>query len=377
MIGVMVGTAAMVIVLSIFNGIDSLVIGLYSTFDPHLQITSNEGKQFNLSEENINQIQNDPELAHYCEVLDELALFHYEDRQVVGKIRGVTDTYLEMTSIDSVLYSGKAVLNDGSFDYAILGIGVSSSLGAASNFIRPLSVSVPKKGKTNILTNPFKQTKLFLSGVFAIGDPVLDDVYALVPLNVARELAEAEDLVTAIDLKYNSDVNLQNKQRELSKILGAKFVVKSQKELHADYFKVSRIERFFIFIIFSLILIIASFNLTGAITMLLLDKKKDINILSSFGMERSKIANIFFTEGFLITTIGASIGLVLGVLICYGQIYFGWLKFPGNFAVQAYPVVIKPINLVITMLTVMAIGSLLSYLPAKLLPKKYFEIHPE
>lgn len=377
MIGVMVGTAAMVIVLSIFNGIDSLVIGLYSTFDPHLQITSTESKQFNIGEEQISSIQEDPELVNYCDVLDELALFHYEDRQVVGKIRGVTDEYLAMTNIDSVLYSGKAKLNDGSFDYTILGIGVSSSLGAASNFVRPVSISIPKKGKKSILANPFNQTKLFLSGVFAIGDPELDDVYALVPLEVARDLTDAENKVTSIDLKYNNGVNLLMKQKEIKKILGAGFVVKSQKELHADYYKVSRIERFFIFIILSLILIIASFNLTGAITMLMLDKKKDIHILSSFGMERKKIAKIFFTEGFLITTIGAVIGLILGMLICYGQIYFGWLKFPGNFAVQAYPVVIKPINLVLIIITVMAIGSLLSLLPTRLLPKKYFEITQE
>ena len=374
MIGVMVGTAAMVIVLSIFNGIDSLVIGLYSTFDPHLQITSAEGKQFSLTEDQVNQLMKDPEVVDYCEVLDELALFHYEDRQLVGRIRGVTDDYLKMVNIDSVLYSGKAVLYDGNFDYTILGIGVASSLGAASNFVRPVSVSVPKKGKTSIYSNPFNQTKLFLSGVFALGDPALDDVYALVPITVARDLAEAENKLTSLDLKFSSTTNLIAKQRELKKSLGDNFVVKSQKELHADYYKVSRIERFFIFIILSLIMIIASFNLTGAITMLILDKKKDIHILSSFGMVRSKIAKVFFTEGFLITTIGAVLGLIFGILICYGQIYFGWLQFPGNFAVQAYPVVIKPWNLVLILVTVMAIGSLLSLLPVKLLPKRFFEI---
>jgi lipoprotein-releasing system permease protein len=374
MLGVIVGTTALVVVISIFNGFDVLIKSFFSFFDSEIKITAVEGKQFDASSEYFDELRDDKSIVYFCEVVEEIAHFRFEDRQYIARIKGVSEEYLEMSKLQEVIYDGDLILNDGNFDYAIIGRGMAYNLGIAVNFIRPIYISVPKKGRSSsTLLNPFRQMHIYLSGVYAVGQQEVDDKYAVVPLSFARELLEMETGVTSVELGLAEGVDLKRFQNQLQKQLGDGFKVENRYQQHESYYRVAQSERFFIFLTLTFILIIASFNLASSISMLILDKKKDINILMSLGLTKRKMGLIFLYEGWLVSVIGAAIGLMLGILICLGQIHFGWLKFPGSFAIENFPVEIRIPSLILIVITVLVIGVGASWLPIKFLPKKYFQ----
>jgi lipoprotein-releasing system permease protein len=374
MVGVIVGTMALVVVLSIFNGFDILIKSFFSFFDPQIKITVVEGKQFDPSSPDFEQIRNDESVIHFCEVVEEIAHLQFEGRQFISRIKGIEDEFIAMSNLEEVLYDGDLMLNDGNFDYAVIGRGVAYNLGAATNFVRPIYISVPKKGVgLSSFSSPFKQKHVFLSGIYAVGQQEVDNQYALVPLEMARELLDLKNEVTSVELGLAEGVDEKRFQKKLEKMLGSEYRVQNRYQQHEQYYRVAESERFFIYIILSFIVVIASFNLASSIAMLILDKKKDIHILLSLGMTRDKVSRIFLYEGMLVSVLGATIGMVLGVLVCLGQIHFGWLKFPMSFAVENYPVEIRFWSLVLIGITVLVIGSVASWLPVRLLPENFFE----
>jgi lipoprotein-releasing system permease protein len=377
-VGVVVGTTALVVVLSIFNGFDVLIKSFFSVFDPEIKITSVEGKTFDPTMFNLQSLKSRPDVIHYCEVVEEIAHFRFEDRQHIAYIKGVEEEYLKMSSLDSFMYEGKLKLRDDQFNYTVLGRGLAYNLGAASNFVHPVYISVPKKGRSsNMMANPFKQKYVYMAGIYSVGQQEVDDMYALIPLQMARELLDVEGKVTSIELALKPGTDVKQFQRELKRLLGSGYNVQNRYQQHESYYKVAESERFFIYLVLSFILIIASFNLASSIAMLILDKRKDINILVSMGLTRKKLSWIFLFEGWLVSAIGAIIGLTLGVLICLGQMHFGWLKFPGNFAVEYYPVDLRISSLVIIAITVLIIGGAASWLPVRFLPNRFFQLREE
>lgn len=378
MLGVVVGTTALVVVLSIFNGLDVLIKSFFSFFDPEIKITLNEGKQFDPNTALFEQIKNDESVIHFCEVAEEIAHFRFEGQQYIARIKGVEDEYLEMSGVGEVMFDGDLLLNDGNFNYTVIGRGLAYNLGVAVNFIRPIHISVPRKGRSSsVMLNPFRQQHVYLGGIYAVGQQEVDDQYALIPLQLARELLEMDGTVSSVDLGLAEGVDVKKFQKKLQHLLGDDYLVQNRYQQHESYYRVAQSERFFIFLTLSFILIIASFNLASSISMLILDKKKDINILISLGLTKKGLGKIFLYEGMLVSTIGAIIGLTLGILICYGQIHFGWLKFPGNFAVEFYPVDVRIPSLIAIAITVLVIGTIASWLPVKLLPRKFFQINED
>lgn len=374
-VGVIVGTIALVVVLSIFNGFELLIKSSFSFFDPEIKITAIEGKQFNPHDSIFAQIKNDANVTYFCEVVEEIAHFSFEERQYIGNIKGVGDDYIEMSHLANVMYDGDLMLNDGNFNYTVIGSGMALNLGVAVNFVKPIFISVPRKGRnTAALMNPFRRKHVYLAGVFSIGQQEVDGQYAIIPIQLARELLDMEGTVTSIEIGFAEGTDVKRAQREIKKIIGSSFKVQNRYQQHESAYRVTQSERFFIYLILSFILIIASFNLASAISMLILDKRKDINILLSLGLTKRKLGLIFLYEGWMVSIIGALIGLIFGVLICLGQMHFGWLKFPGNFAVEYYPVEIRIPNLILITITVLVIGIVASWLPVKLLPKKFFQL---
>jgi lipoprotein-releasing system permease protein len=213
-----------------------------------------------------------------------------------------------------------------------------------------------------------------LSGIYEVRQVEVDDQYALVPLSLARELIGLSNDVTSVELGLKEGANTDAVQKRIQETLGNGFKVQNRYQQHESYYNVAKSEQFFIFLILSFILLIASFNLAGSITMLILDKKKDIHILQSLGLTRIRIGKVFLIEGIMVSLIGDLIGLVLGVLLSLVQMRWGWLKFPGSFAIESYPVELRLSNLVIIAITVLVIGTVVSWLPVKLLPKHFFEI---
>jgi lipoprotein-releasing system permease protein len=378
LLGVIVGTTALVVVLSIFNGFDLLIKSFFSVFDPEVKITAVEGKQFDPNGAVFQSIKNDGTVIHFCEVIEEIAHFRFEDRQQIAYIKGVDNEYLKMSRLDSFIYDGKLKLIDSSFCYTVLGRGLAYSLGASANFVKPVYISVPKKGRGyNSLVNPFRQKYVFLSGIYSVGQQEVDDKYALIPIELARDLLEMNGTVTSVELELRHGTDIKKFIRGLQNLLGNKYKVENRYQQHESYYKVAKSERFFIYLTLSFILIIASFNLASSIAMLILDKRKDINILISMGMTRKKLALVFLIEGWLVSAIGAVIGLIIGILICLGQQHFGWLKFPGSFAVEFYPVDIRVWSLVIIAATVLLIGGAASWLPVKFLPERFFQLRED
>jgi lipoprotein-releasing system permease protein len=378
LLGMIVGTMALLVVLSVFNGFDVLIKSFFSVFDPPLKITAAEGKSFYPEQYSFDKVIHHPEVAHYAEEVEEIAHLRFEDRQFIARVKGVNKEYFKVCKVDSVLYDGKILLDDEQYPYTVIGSGVAYNLGANVNFIRPVFISVPRKGQNiNPLGNPFRQKYFYLSGVYAVGQQEVDDQYALVSIERARELLDLDKQVTAIVLDVKKESKVKQVQKEIQALLGDDFVVENRYQQHESYYRVARSERFFIYLIFAFILIIASFNLAGSIAMQIIDKRKDIHILLSFGATRNQISRIFFFEGWLISVVGAITGVLLGMLVCLGQQKLGWLKMPGGFAVDHYPVDLRIGSVFLVMFTVMAIGAFISWIPLRFMPKKFFEISQE
>lgn len=374
---VTIGTIALITILSVFNGLDGFAKSLFDSFDPDLKITPVEGKVFLPDTRQFNAVRNHENVAYFTEVLEEKAMLKYADRQSIAIIKGVADNFAEMSGVDSMIVEGDFLLRHGDEFRAVIGYGIVHSLSAGIEFITPLNIYVPSRMKNVSLQNPmdaFNQKPIFLSGIFSIQQE-FDSKYVFVPIDFARDLLNYKNEVTAIELKINPKLTFPGKEQvkeKIQKILGDDYVVKNRYEQHELLYKIMQSEKFAIFLILSFIILIASFNIIASITMLILDKKQDINILQGIGANRQLIHRIFFSEGWLISIVGAILGLLLGAIICFLQIQFGFIKLPGggSFIIEAYPVVMKLSDFVVVFITVILIGFLISWLPTKMITRK-------
>jgi lipoprotein-releasing system permease protein len=367
--GVAIGTMALVVVLSVFNGFESLISDMFSAFDPDLKITLTHGKTFDVNSNEFAQLRKLKSVAYFTEVVEENALLRFRDKQMPATIKGVSDDFEKMTHIDSIMYDGKFQLFDGAFQRAVPGIGVASILGLGAHFIDPLYIYAPKRtSKINLLRpeNSFNQTGTFVSGIFSVKQLQYDDHYVLVSIELARNLFEYEkSKVSAVELKLVKGVNKPDVQKQIQTLLGEKFQVKNRYEQQESFFKIMKIEKWITYLILCFILLIASFNIIGSLSMLIIDKKADIETLRSLGANNQLIKQIFLFEGWLISGVGALIGIGLGALLCLMQQYFGLLKLGNGFVVNAYPVVTNFLDIVLVFFTVILMGFLAAYYPVR------------
>jgi lipoprotein-releasing system permease protein len=364
-VGVAVGSMALITVLSVFNGIEGLVISMFNAFDPQIKITVSEGKTFNPDE--IREIKKHPAVAYFTEVLEENALIKYKDKQFIGTIKGVDENFVPMSRLDTLLTEGTFGFPNSKEDFAVPGYGIAANLDInILNFATPIYIYVPKRTAT-INSGPeeaFNVMPVYPSGVFSVQYD-FDTKYILVPLKFARDLMLYENEVSAVELGLNKGYKAENVAQELQTVLGEKFVVKDRFKQNDALYKIMKSEKLAIYLILTFILIIAAFNVIGSITMLIIDKKADIIILKNMGATAGHIQKIFFAEGIMISAFGAVIGLVAGLLLCLAQQYFGLIKLQGSFAMDAYPVIIKAGDFVLVLLTVLLIGIVLSFIPAR------------
>ncbi len=373
--GVIVGTMALVIILSVMNGFSGLINHFFSNFDADLKITPVEGKMFNPGDIDTNALRNTPGVLHYAEIIEEPAMLKYADRQYFATIKGIPPNYGKYTKIDSLIIDGKFMLNDNGIDYAIVGQGVAYNLGVGLNFIDPLRVIVPKKGRKMALINPARSinyNSIFPSGIFAVLEEV-DSKYVLVPFDFAKKLFDSGPNISSIELGLDKNAKEKEVQKKIKKILGEGFHVKNKYQQHDSLNKTMKSEKWAIYLILIFILIIASFNILSSLSMLIIEKKEDIIILKSMGAPSKSISRIFLFEGWLISFWGAVIGTVLGLLTCWLQIKFGFVTFPGSgsFIVSAYPVHIIPADIILIFCVVLFIGFLAPLYPVKFISNKY------
>ena len=368
-IGVAVGTMALVVVLSVFNGFEKLILSLFNAFNPDMEIRLKEGKVFSVEDLPLEELRNIPGIALYSEMLEETALITYRDKQHLVTMRGVSDDYIKITGLDTMLVAGQLVLEDGDADYLILGQGVEYVLAANLNdCLNPLNLYVPRRGRSTGLqpSQAFNASSNYASGVFGIQSE-FDMEYILVPIRLARRLLNYENQATSLVIGLEPGANTSRVQKELENLLGNDFQIRNRLQQQDFLYKVMRSEKWAIFLILSFILIIATFNVIGSLTMLIIEKQRDIRILHNMGAPQKTIRQIFLTEGVLITLGGALAGILFGGIISWLQMRFGIISIQaeGNFIIDAYPVHIKAIDFLLVAITVFGIGWLSSLLPVR------------
>jgi lipoprotein-releasing system permease protein len=372
--GVAVGTMALIIVLSVFNGLETLVSTIFNTFDPDLKITPAEGKTFIPDSTKLKLLASTDGVLCYSLTIEENALLKYGDRQYIATIKGVDDNYRRVTNIDSSMWDGEYKLkSDNGRSWAIPGIGIAQYLGIRVNFVNPLYIYVPRRSARNSLDpdEAFNRDFIFPSGIYQV-EQTYDSKYIYLPIDFARELIDNEHGVSSIEVRFTEKADARAVQKTLSRIFGKECIVQNRFEQQEIFYKVMRSERLAIFFILTLILLIASFNIIGSLTMLIIEKERDVEILRSLGADNNLIRKIFIFEGWLISIIGAVSGIILGFIICWIQQTFGLIKLQStSLIMNSYPVVMKAVDFIIVPGTVLLIGYWAAWYPVRYLTKKY------
>jgi lipoprotein-releasing system permease protein len=375
MVGVALGTAALIIVLSVFNGFESVVVSLFSVFDPDVKITVVEGKTFHNNEIDADKIRHIPGVIKYTEVVEENALLYYKKQQFLATIKGVDSLYQVNSPInDSLLVTGEMMLQEDSLDFAIPGYGIAYFLNldmkAPDNLI---SVYIPKrKGSiTGLPQESFRSEFIRPIAIFSVQQD-FDDKYMLVPLRFARRMLDYTNEVTSIEIRLAKDADAGLIKEKIASIIGPKFRIQNRFQQQEVLYKIMKSEKWAVFLILTFILIVASFNVIGSLTMLILDKQKDIGILRSMGARDATIKQIFFFEGLLISLTGAFSGLLLGLLVCILQQKFGLVKLQGggSFIINAYPVKLIATDFLYVFITISLIGTAAAWLPVRRIAAK-------
>ena len=373
--GVALATLAMVCTLSVFNGFHEMVEGLFTAFDAPLKITASQGKVFSKEDGRILQIISMPEVETAMPTIEENALVQYKDKQLMVTIKGVDDTFTQITDIDSILYGRQQfLLHEEGVDYGILGMGVASSLGTGLQFVDPLLVIAPKQHVRVNIANPgaaFARGYLHSPGsLFLVNQEKYDTQYILTSMDFARQLFGYRDEVSAMELKLKQGTNERRVQARMREVLGKDFQIQNRFEQQADVFRIMEIEKFISYLFLTFILIIATFNVIGSLSMLIVDKREDAETLRNLGASNQLIERIFMFEGWLIAAYGAIAGIVVGVILCLIQHYFGIISLGNNFIVEAYPVSVHLTDVLLIFITVLAVGALSVIFPVKYMSKK-------
>lgn len=369
MVGVAVGTMALIIVLSVFNGLEDLVRSLYGKSDPDLVITAVKGKSFELSEPLLLQIRRTPGVRLVTEVIEDNALLQYRDRQMVVKMKGVSANYHYQSNIDSAIVDGSHQLHRDGLDYALVGAGVQHELSITlDNRFAPMRLLYPRNtGKKTLSMNPetaFTEQNILAGGVFLI-EQHIDDSYVFVPLQFAQDLLRYGNRRTALEVKAKAGRDIADVKEALKKQLGSGFKVLDSDEQHVSLLKAIKVEKMFVFITFAFILLIASINIFFSLSMLVIDKRKDMAVLMAMGASTRTIRNIFLLEGAIVAQVGAVTGLVLGVGICWLQQTFHIVSMGmATSVVDSYPVKMQLSDVVLTGIAIIFITISVSIRPA-------------
>jgi len=372
-LGVAVMTMALIVILSVFNGFDSLIKSFFNAFDPDFKISLAEGKVFSANDSTIKQVKSFSEVFSFTEVIEENALLEYDKRKDIARIKGVSENFGLTSGIDSMIINGEFTLKTEHEDFAVVGHLLANRLSINLNLIKPIKIWAIKRNSQPGLTNldVFNKKSIFPIGIFSVLQDDYNTETIIVPIDFARNLLDYYDEVSSIEIKLKSGIDAVLFQEKLENFIGKTYVVKNRFQQHDYLYKVMQTEKWAIFFILSFILIIASFNLTGSLTMLIIDKKKDIITLQNMGAPNKLIRNIFLLEGWLISIIGAFGGLLLGALISWIQQQFGIIRFPETFIVTNYPVEMQIMDFIYVFFTVVMIGFVASWYPVRYITKKH------
>lgn len=369
--GMAIGMAALIIILSVYNGFDSLVKQGLGNIEPDILITSSEGKFFTPSEEAFSWAYDQKEIKNMCSVIQETVFINYEGRQSIATAKGVDEIYMEESPLKKHIKRGSFSLHRGDIPLACIGSGLAWKLQANPDFVSKMRVYYPKKGSRISMANPMsaiKSISLRPSSIFATGTDA-DNSLLLLPANEMKRLLELENnnQVTGIEIRLTENCSagtLRRIKKELEKKLGNGFLVKDRYEQNPSVYKMMKYEKLSIFIILMFVILIIALNIFSCLGMLIIEKKNDIVTLKSLGATNRNIKEIFIWEGWLISFVGAVAGLILGIGFVLLQMKTGMIKMPGGFMVNAYPVILKIQDIVLAFIGTTSLGYLISLLAA-------------
>ena len=376
LIGIAFGTAALIVVLSIFNGFEDMARSMLNAFNPDLKIVSTQGKYFDRRD--VERVLDSVEgIQSWSFVMTDNALIEYEDKQYIGYVKGVDDNFVKVTGLDTMVTYGEFKLYYKSRPMAVVGSGIAYNLGVQLNFIGSLKLWLPRpKAKISFdVTQMFVRTHIFPSGIFAVHKD-FDSKYIFVPLEFLQKTLNMDRYtVTGCEIKVGTGSDVHTVEKALKERLGSGFIVKNRFEQQQMFYKIVRSERLAIIMILTFIIIIASFNVIATISMLIIDKREDIEILNFLGADSKTLEKIFLNQGFIINSLGIFIGLLSGIALVLAQQYFGLLKFPSTTSLMylPYPVMLKATDVLLTIVIVSVIGYFSSLIPVKYFIGKYFD----
>ena len=370
-VAVGVVTAAMICVLSVMNGFGVMVEQLFSQFDPDLRITVKAGKTFIIDDKQKDALLGLPCVDMLSESIQETALVYFEDKQMPVQLLGVDSVFGKMTGIENIITDGHYEVYDGAFDRAVLGQGLAWKLGIGARFIHALQVYAPKReGKVNMLRPDanFNQEACFIAGTFAVNQQKYDDNLMLVDIGLTRRLLDyGEQEVSALQVAIAEGYSIKHAKREIAALLGEGYVLQDRYEQQEDFFRILRVEKLLTTLLLVFILLIATFNGIGSLSMLIIDKQQDIRTLSHLGANNEMIQRVFMLEGWMVNAIGALGGLIVGLGVCLLQEHLGLLKL-GNgaeYIVSAYPVAVQGWDVAMVAIVVLVLGAISSYIPSR------------
>lgn len=365
-LGVAIGTTALILVLSVFNGFEDLLSGLFGYFNPEVKVIPAKGKTFVPDSAQLVQLRNLPGVWGVSESIEETAMFQQGDAVYFGVMKGVDTAFAKVTGLDSTVVEGVYRLQEDDRNCAVVGVELASKLGVnVHNPIAFLRVFMPTDQSEGALSNPYKARLLYPAGVFTIQQEY-DNQYILSNIEFVRELLAApEGAVSALEIKCNPGANIRRVKEQVQTLLGPAFVVKDRYEQNEAFFKVMQLEKWMGYAITCLMLVLMAFNTIGALWMIVLDKQKDISTLKSLGAGDGLIRRIFLLEGLLLTLLGMFIGMALAIFLYVIQKNYGIITIPEGFLVDTYPIAMRWSDFVPVTLTVLGIGMLAALAPAR------------
>lgn len=376
--GIALATAAMVCTLSVFNGFQGVVAEQFTAFDPDIKVTAVQGKSFLTDNPNIEAAAKTEGIAVVSFSVEDKALVEYGGKQVMVTLKGVDNNFKQLTDIERVLHgNGEFILQDSLNSYAVLGGKIVNELNCGLFFTTPLEIYAPNRGGKINLTMParnFKKGMLLSSGLaFIVNQPEYDGGYILTSNEFARKMFRRKpNEATSLEIKLTTGADVSEVKRNVETILGSDYIIKDRYEQQDDIYKVMQIEKLISYIFLTFILLVACFNIVGSLSMLIIEKRENMETLRSMGADNSTVANIFIYEGIIISAIGAISGIIAGIALCLAQQRFGFISM-GNaesFVVNSYPVEIQTKDILTTFVTVLIVGITAVWLPVKMLTRK-------
>lgn len=377
-VGVAVATMALVVTLSVFNGFHDLVASFFTNFDPQLKVTPVMGKTVVADDPILTKIKQLPQIEVATETVEDQALVIYRGRQAMVTVKGVEDNFDQLTHIKEILVGdGEFELHAADMFYGIPGIRLAEILGTGYSYDEPLKVYAPRREGQLNMANPMDglvEDELYSPGVlFEVLQSKYDKNYILTSIDFSRRVFEQQGMVSALELRLKPGCNFESVKSDIKELAGDKFYVKDRFEQQDDTFKIMKIEKLMAYIFLTFILMIACFNIIGSLSMLIIDKKDDVVTLRNLGASDKQIVHIFLFEGRMISAIGAIIGILLGLALCWAQQTYGIVKFgssSASFVVNAYPVSVHPEDVILIFLTVLVVGFLSVWYPVRYFAKR-------